>query len=210
MGMMNEMLMCYVVQDMKIRAPRKRSKPARLSDSVASAPKRRLTSAPKKARKSAAVEKATRCSQKSMTPEAWAAHKDRLREDKNARRRENRASSKGGKGVPAPGPTSTKKKSKAALASAKKKSKAALEEEEEEEEVKWLDPTSKTVIAQLTDMIDPDEAKEMGKIGGPLYVMEACAPSTTGVPSFILRTVRLSELITLCREGRLVNARPIP
>ena len=143
---------------MKRRSPRKRSKPARLSDPVASAPNRRLTSASKKARKSAAVEKATRCSKKNMTAKAWQAHLKQLRDDKNARRREKRAAAKDEKGAKAPGRASAKK------------SKASPEEEEEEEEP---GPESKSVLAQLSNMVDPEEAADAGDIEGPLRIMEA-------------------------------------
>ena len=201
---MNEMLMYNVVQDMKRRSARQRSKPARLSDPVTSTPNRRLTSAPKKARKSAAVEKATRCSKKSMTCKAWLAHKEKQRDDKNARRRGKRAAEKEEKGAKATGRASTQKKSKASTASARKKSKASTEEEEDEA------LGSDQLIAKLSNLVYPEEASRyVGDIERPLRVLEACAPSLGGRPSFIVRTVRLLELIKLCHEGRLVNARPI-
>ena len=199
---MNEMLMYNVVQDMKRRSARQRSKPARLSDPVTSTPNRRLTSAPKKARKSAAVEKATRCSKKSMTCKAWLAHKEKQRDDKNARRRGKRAAEKEEKGAKATGRASTQKKSKASTASARKKSKASTEEDEA--------LGSDQLIAKLSNLVYPEEASRyVGDIERPLRVLEACAPSLGGRPSFIVRTVRLLELIKLCHEGRLVNARPI-
>ena len=212
---MNEMLMYNVVQDMKRRSARQRSKPARLSDPVTSTPNRRLTSAPKKARKSAAVEKATRCSKKSMTCKAWLAHKEKQRDDKNARRRGKRAAEKEEKGAKATGRASTQKKSKASAASARKKSKASTASarkkskastEEEEDEALGSDQ----LIAKLSNLVYPEEASRyVGDIERPLRVLEACAPSLGGRPSFIVRTVRLLELIKLCHEGRLVNARPI-
>jgi len=139
-----------------------------------------------------------------MTCKAWLAHKEKQRDDKNARRRGKRAAEKEEKGAKATGRASTQKKSKASTASARKKSKASTEEEEDEA------LGSDQLIAKLSNLVYPEEASRyVGDIERPLRVLEACAPSLGGRPSFIVRTVRLLELIKLCHEGRLVNARPI-